>query len=49
MSRGPGVVQRRLIVALDELGRRFTVEEWAKIAFPGELIERMHEVSCAGR
>jgi hypothetical protein len=38
-------VQRRLIAALDESGRRFTVEELAEIAFPGELIERKHEVS----
>jgi hypothetical protein len=33
MSRGAGNVQRRLIAALDELGRRFTVEELAEIAF----------------
>ena len=45
MSHGPGVVQRRLIAALDEPGRRFTVEELAEIAFPGETIERKHEVS----
>jgi hypothetical protein len=45
MSRGLGTVQRSLIAALEERGRRFTVEELAKIAFPGELIERKHEVS----
>jgi hypothetical protein len=45
MSRGLGVVQRRLVAALDELGRRFAVEELAEIAFPGEPIERMHLVS----
>jgi hypothetical protein len=45
MSRGVGIVQRRLIAALDEPRRRFTVEELAEIAFPGEVIERKHEVS----
>jgi hypothetical protein len=40
MSRGLGTVQRRLTAALNESGRRFTVEELAKIAFPGELTER---------
>jgi hypothetical protein len=45
MSRGAGVVQRRLIAALDELGRRFTAEALAEIAFPGEPIERKHLVS----
>jgi hypothetical protein len=45
MSRGAGIVQRRLIAALDELGYRFTVEELAEIAFPGEPIERKHLVS----
>jgi hypothetical protein len=45
MSRGLGVVQRRLMAALDELGRRFAVEELAGIAFPGEPIERVHLVS----
>jgi hypothetical protein len=45
MSRGLGTVQRSLIAALEEHGRRFTVEELAKIAFPGELIERKHGVS----
>lgn len=45
MSRGQGVVQRSLIAALDERGRRFTVEELAEIAFPGEPIERKHWVS----
>jgi hypothetical protein len=45
MSRGLGTVQRNLIAALNESGRRFTIEELAEIAFPGELIERKHEVS----
>ena len=45
MSRGPGVVQRRLIAAFREPGRRFTVEELVEIAFPGEPIERKHAVS----
>jgi hypothetical protein len=46
MSRGPGVVQRRVIAALQsEPGRRFTVKKLAEIAFPGETIERTHEVS----
>jgi hypothetical protein len=45
MSRGPGVVQRRLIAAFQvETGRR-TVKEFAEIAFPGETIERKHLVS----
>ncbi len=44
MSRGLGVVQRRLIAAL-QARRRFTVEELAEIAFPGEPIERKHLVS----
>jgi hypothetical protein len=45
MSRGLGTVQRRLIAALDEPGRRYAVRELAELAFPGELIERKHEVS----
>ena len=46
MSRGLGVVQRRLIAALQaEPKRLFTVEELAEIAFPGEPIERKHWVS----
>ena len=46
MSRGPGIVQRRLIAAIQgEPGRLFTVEELAEIAFPGEPIERKHLVS----
>jgi hypothetical protein len=46
MSRGPGVVQRRLVAAFQvEPGRRFIVKELAEIAFPGEPIERKHEVS----
>jgi hypothetical protein len=46
MSRGAGNVQRSLIVAFEgELGRLFTVDELAEIAFPGEPIERKHLVS----
>jgi hypothetical protein len=45
MSHGAGIVQRSLIAALDERRRRFTVEELAEMAFPGELIERTHMVS----
>ena len=46
MSSGPGIVQRRLIAALQsEPTRRFTVEQLAEIAFPGEQIERKHVVS----
>jgi hypothetical protein len=45
MSRGLGTVQRSLIAALAESGRRFTVKELAEVAFPGELIERKHKVS----
>jgi hypothetical protein len=46
MSRGPGVVQRRMIEAIQgEPARRFTVGQLAEIAFPGEPIERKHAVS----
>jgi len=46
MSRGAGNVQRSLIAAFQgELGRRFTVDELAETAFPGEPIERKHLVS----
>ena len=46
MSRGPGIVQRRLIAALQSKPtRRFTVEQLAEIAFPGEQIERKHAAS----
>jgi hypothetical protein len=45
VSRGLGIVQRRLIAALNESGRRFRVKELAETAFPGEPIERKHEVS----
>ena len=46
MSRGAGVVQRRLIAAFEvEPGRRFKVKELAEIVFPGEPVERKHEVS----
>ncbi len=46
MSRGLGIVQRRLIAAFQrEPTRRFTVEQLAEIAFRGEQIERKHAVS----
>ena len=46
MSRGRGIVQRRLIEAIQgEPCRLFAVEELAEIAFPGELVERKHAVS----
>ncbi len=46
MSRGPGIVQRRLIAAFQcEPTQHFTVEQLAEIAFPGEQIERKHAVS----
>ena len=39
-------MQRSLIAAFQGgLGRRFTVDELAEMAFPGELIERKHMVS----
>ena len=45
MSCGPGFVQRRLIAAFkSEPTRRFTIEQLAEIAFPGEPIERKHVV-----
>ena len=46
MSRGPGVVQRRLQAALEgEPKRRFKIEELAARAFPGEAISRAQLVS----
>ena len=46
MSRGPGIVQRRLIAAFQsEPTRHFKVEQLAEIVFPGEQIERKHAVS----
>jgi hypothetical protein len=41
MSRGPGIVQRRLRAALQgEPARHFTVEELAAVAFPSEPVGR---------
>ena len=41
MSRGPGHLPRRLLSALQaEPNRRFTVEELAELAYPGEEIDR---------
>ena len=46
VSRGLGVVQRRLIAAFEsEPTRHFTIRELAELAFPGTPIERKHEVS----
>ncbi len=46
MSRGQGIVQRRLIAAFqNEPTRHFTVEQLAEIAFPGEELDRKHAVS----
>lgn len=46
MSRGLGIVQRRLQAALEgEPKRRFTIEELAARAFPGEAIGRAQLVS----
>ena len=46
MSRGSGVVQRRLQATLEgEPKRRFTIEELAARAFPGEAIGRAQLVS----
>lgn len=43
MSRGLGRVQRCIAEAFEvEPSKRFTVEELAKLAFPGETIERKH-------
>ncbi len=39
MSRGPGIVQRRLLAAFQaEPSRRFTMLELAEVAWPGEVI-----------
>ncbi|HMD61980.1 MAG TPA: hypothetical protein VKG78_11135 [Opitutaceae bacterium] len=46
MSREPGIVQRWLIATfLSGPTRRFTVEQLAAIAFPGEQIDRKHAMS----
>lgn len=44
MSRGLGRVQRCFAEAFEgQPSRRFTVEELAKLAFPGETIQRKHK------
>jgi hypothetical protein len=41
MSRGRGIVQRRIIAAFDaEPSRRFSIEELASVVYPGKTIER---------
>jgi hypothetical protein len=47
MSRGPGVIQRRIVAALQaEPGRWFTVMELAFVAYPDEgMVEKKHFVS----
>ena len=46
MSRGAGIIQRRLQATLEgEPNRRFTIEELAARAFPGEAIGRAQLVS----
>lgn len=46
MSRGPGIVQRRIMAAFeDQPAKRFTVEELCELAYPGEAIERKHKES----
>jgi len=43
VSRGLGRVQRCVAEAFEaQPNRRFTVEELAKLAFPGETIQRKH-------
>jgi hypothetical protein len=44
MSRGRGIVQRRIVAAFeDQPGKRFTVDELAALAYPGVAIERKHK------
>src|SRR5260370_13958901 len=46
MSRGPGIVQRQLLVAFEaEPTRRFTTMELAEIVCPGEAIGGRHRAS----
>jgi hypothetical protein len=46
MSRGPGIVQRRVIAAFQSAPtRHFTVEQLAQVVFLGAQIERKHAVS----
>jgi len=43
MSRGLGRVQRCIAEAFEaQPSKRFTVEDLAKLAFPGETIQRKH-------
>ena len=46
MSRGPGIVQRSLIAALQgEPDRWFTIDELTEIAYPGEAVGHKHSSS----
>jgi hypothetical protein len=43
MSRGPGIIQRRVVAALEaEPTRRFTTEDLAAIVYSGEAIGHKH-------
>lgn len=44
MSRGLGRVQRCIFEAFEQQrGRRFTVDELAALAYPGQAIQRKHK------
>jgi hypothetical protein len=45
MSRGAGIIQRRLRAVYETTPTLRTVEQLAEIVFPGEVIERTHLVS----
>ncbi|SRR5208282_2145656 len=46
VSRGPGIVQRRLLAAFEaEPSRRFTMRELAQVVWPGEAIGDSHRAS----
>jgi hypothetical protein len=41
MSRGPGIIEQRLVAAVEKaLGRTFTIEELTARAYPGEELTR---------
>ena len=45
MSRGPGRLQRELVAVFEaDPARRFTIEELAALAYPGEVFKRDHAV-----
>ncbi len=46
VSRGLGIVQRRLIAVFESNPqKRFSVKDLAELVYPGEILERKHEVA----